>query len=366
MPLILVVDDDDALRGIIVSVLEQEGYSVIAAPDGLSAVSLARERLPDLVLCDIMMSGLDGYAVVASLRQDPLTAIIPLIFLTGREGASEVRKGMDLGADDYLTKPVRSEELIRAVRARLARHADARRETRRRLEELRAKTARALPHEFLTPLTAVMGLSSLLMDDAASFDSLAVREIAAGIFQGGRQLEGMIRKFSLHVELEAGLATQAEAADPRTRQCRAQLVAEAARGKAVLLGREKDVDVAVEDGLTIAISGDHLRALIEELVENALAYSVAGSSVAVRCETAKEGGCLISVSDRGRGMSPDDLRALESYIPSRRHDRAPGMGLGLANVRQIVQRWTGEIAFESRADEGTTVRVRLPLCESAR
>jgi two-component system, sensor histidine kinase and response regulator len=362
LTLILVVDDDDALRDILANVLETEGYSVISAANGASAVSLARERLPDLVLCDITMRGMDGYGVLTSMRQDPLTAIIPLIFLTGVEGPSAIRKGMELGADDYLTKPVRSEELMRAVRARLARHADARRETKRRLEELRANTARSLPHEFLTPLTAVMGLSSLLMDDPASFDSLAIKEIAAGIFQGGRQLEGMIGKFSLHVELETGRATPAEAAEPSTRQCRAPVIAEAARSRAAVLGREKDLDLRVADELTLAISRDHLRPLIEELVENAILYSSPGSPVVVRCE-AEAGGCVIRVSDRGRGMTPDELRGLESYAPARRHDRAPGMGLGLANARRIVQRWGGEIAFESRVNEGTAVLVRLGLSE---
>jgi CheY-like chemotaxis protein/anti-sigma regulatory factor (Ser/Thr protein kinase) len=366
MALVLVVDDDDALRGILVSMLEQEGYSVLAAPDGAQAVSLAREHLPDLVLCDIMMSGLDGYGVLASMRRDPLTAIIPLIFLTGVEGASAVRKGMELGADDYLTKPVRGPELIRAVRARLVRHADARRETRRRLEDLRAHTARALPHEFLTPLTAVMGLSSLLMDDPASFDAVAVKEIAAGIFEGGRQLEGMIGKFSLHVELEAALARQTEVADPPARHSRGELIEEAARSKAAISNRTQDLESAVEDGLTISISKDHLRPLIEELVENALAYSLPGSPVVVRCRRAEGGYCAISVSDRGRGLAPEELRGLASYVPSRRHDREPGMGLGLANVRRIVQRWGGEISFESRPDEGTTVLVRLPLSEGAK
>jgi CheY-like chemotaxis protein len=133
LALILVVDDDEPLRGILVCVLEQDGYEVIAAPDGAQALSMARERLPDLVLCDIMMSGMDGFGVLASMRRDPLTAIIPFIFLTGIEGPSAVRKGMELGADDYLTKPVHREPLIRAVAARLARHADARRETKRRI-----------------------------------------------------------------------------------------------------------------------------------------------------------------------------------------------------------------------------------------
>ena len=111
------------------------------------------------------MGGVDGYEVLTALRRDPRTAIIPVISFTGVGGDTAVRHGMNLGADDYLVKPISTELLVRAVRARLNRSAVFRREAARRLEELRTDLARSLlPHELLTPLTAVMALSSLLME----------------------------------------------------------------------------------------------------------------------------------------------------------------------------------------------------------
>jgi signal transduction histidine kinase len=96
------------------------------------------------------------------------------------------------------------------------------------------------------------------------------------------------------------------------------------------------------------------------LVENALACSARSDVVSVRAVRAEAGSCLITVSDQGTGMSTEQLRGLETYVPARRHRLEPGMGLGLAIVRRIVIRAGGEISFESRLEKGTTVRVRLP------
>ncbi len=116
---ILVIEDEAKTRNLFLNCLKSEGFSTIGAENGVVGIQRARECSPDLVLCDISMPELDGYGVLNTLRQDPVTAVIPFIFLTGTLTKSELRKGMNLGADDYLTKPCSVEELLGAIAARL-------------------------------------------------------------------------------------------------------------------------------------------------------------------------------------------------------------------------------------------------------
>jgi len=115
MTRVLIIEDEEILRESILNILEANGFSTIEAGDGQSGVRLAKERIPDLILCDIRMPELDGYEVLKTLRQDPLTASIPLLFLTA-ENIQNVRdQGEALGVNGYLTKPFSTAQLLQAI-----------------------------------------------------------------------------------------------------------------------------------------------------------------------------------------------------------------------------------------------------------
>lgn len=124
MKKILIIEDQAPMRRNLALMLEMEGFDVRVAENGKIGVEMALRHLPDLVICDVMMPELDGHAVVQTLRADPSTATIAFIFLTARSDKSDVRIGMNFGADDYLLKPVNREDLLAAIETRLAR-ADA-------------------------------------------------------------------------------------------------------------------------------------------------------------------------------------------------------------------------------------------------
>jgi DNA-binding response OmpR family regulator len=126
MPRILVIEDEDRLRDNIAQILEYGDYEVVMANNGITGVELARQYLPDLIVCDIMMKQLDGFGVLQELRADPATAMIPFIFVTAKADRDSMRQGMELGADDYVTKPFTTTELLNAVNARLKRHNEIR------------------------------------------------------------------------------------------------------------------------------------------------------------------------------------------------------------------------------------------------
>jgi DNA-binding NarL/FixJ family response regulator len=127
MPKILVIEDEPEMRHNLMALLRYSEYQAVAAENGRTGLEIARRERPDLIVCDIMMPELDGYALLQALREDAELAHIPFIFLTAKSEKEDLRSGMNLGADDYLTKPVANNEIIQAIEARLRR-------SRRRVE----------------------------------------------------------------------------------------------------------------------------------------------------------------------------------------------------------------------------------------
>ena len=123
MKKILIIEDEPEMRRNLLTILKLEKFFAIGAANGRAGVDLAKKEKPDMILCDVMMPELDGYGVLQALRDDPSTVTIPFIFLTARGEKRDVRSGMNLGADDYLTKPVAKADLLGAIQARLARQA---------------------------------------------------------------------------------------------------------------------------------------------------------------------------------------------------------------------------------------------------
>lgn len=119
MKKILVIEDEEIVRIGIKELLVNSGYNVVLASDGKEGIKVAREEVPDLIVCDIMMPGVDGYGVLSALTEDPVYSSIPFIFLTAKADMGDLRKGMELGADDYIMKPFQSKTLISAIEARL-------------------------------------------------------------------------------------------------------------------------------------------------------------------------------------------------------------------------------------------------------
>ncbi len=123
MTTILAIEDEASIRANLQDILELEGFDVLTAANGKVGIELARSHRPDLIICDVSMPELNGYDVLMLLRQDPSTIEIPFVFLTANASRADVRKGMSLGADDYLTKPFTPSELREAIAARLQKQA---------------------------------------------------------------------------------------------------------------------------------------------------------------------------------------------------------------------------------------------------
>ena len=119
MPKILVIEDEPQMRRNILTILDMEGFDALGAENGRLGLEMVHTHKPDLILCDVMMPELDGYGVLKALRADPVTAETPFVFLTAKGERGDFRAGMNLGADDYLTKPVVLDDLLKAIHVRL-------------------------------------------------------------------------------------------------------------------------------------------------------------------------------------------------------------------------------------------------------
>ncbi|MCL6436956.1 MAG: response regulator [Leptolyngbyaceae cyanobacterium HOT.MB2.61] len=167
MPKILVIEDEQPVRINIVAMLKAEGFQAIPAEDGQDGVQLAQEHIPDLIICDITMPRLDGFGVLEVLQQTPATSTIPFIFLSAKSERSDFRRGMNLGADDYLTKSFTRTELLEAICTRLTKHA-AVMELKQKLEEIQQSNllkddfVSTVAHELRSPLATMKMAIQLL------------------------------------------------------------------------------------------------------------------------------------------------------------------------------------------------------------
>jgi two-component system sensor histidine kinase/response regulator len=364
MTRILVIEDMPILREDILNILAFEGYETLGAENGRAGLEQMRDWQPDLVICDIMMPELDGYGVLAEVRKQKLWTNLPFIFLTARIDRPDVRQGMDMGADDYLTKPFSPTELIASVRARLEKQESLKAMSEQKLEDLRNRIIISLPHELRTPLTSILGYSDILLEDAAVLDAQQVKEIATAINASAQRLWHVAENYLLYTRIEMARAIpdygDALASEAITNAD--ELVEAEAFQRAQRVQRESDlaIDLTFEP-VVVRISSDHLCKIVSELVDNALKFSEKGSRVSVSARMTPDGLYSLSVSDEGRGMTPQLIASVGAFMQFERHIyEQQGLGLGLVICRSLAELRGGSLHIESTPLQGTTVRVALP------
>ena len=206
---ILVVEDELAMRELIVELLEAEGYRVTSAMDGEEGLARMTAATPDLVLSDINMPRMGGYAFYDAVRTRPQWDRVPVIFLTGQGEHDDVLAGKKLGADDYLVKPFANEDLLVSVRARLDRQKrlDALRE--RQVAQVKESILAIMNHEIRTPVTWLVVAAELLRDPASNLDRNEMRELLDGILAGSERLVRLAEDLVLLVDCQTGEARRA-------------------------------------------------------------------------------------------------------------------------------------------------------------
>ena len=362
MAKILVIEDEESIRENILDLLEAENFEGIGAINGKVGIKLANEQIPDLILCDMMMPEVDGHGVLKALRSEPLTATIPFIFLTAKADKSDIRTGMELGADDYITKPCTPQELLKAIAIRLEKQKTISRQSQKTLDELRTNISMSLPHELRTPLNAIMGFSELILSEYQVLEESDMLEMIGQIQTSGHRLYRLIQNFLLYAELEIAATNPELLKEMRNSEfsCVKSLLTQKARQQAKHANRTDDLQLNLQDS-SVAIDSVRLAKIVEELLDNAFKFSLEGTPV-VLSTVVENQTFILSVKDQGRGMTADQIAQLEAY---RQFDRKlyqqAGLGLGLAIVQRLAELHGGKFKIESLPQQETIVCVSLPV-----
>jgi two-component system, sensor histidine kinase and response regulator len=361
MKKILVIDDEEWLREMMLLALRQRGFEVIEAENGERGIDVARKELPDLILCDVNMDKVDGYLTLSSLRSEPATASIPFILMTGLADQAGMRHGMELGADDYLPKPFTIEALYAAVDARLKKAKTVREEAERKLADLRDNISMMLPHELRTPLNGILAYGEILVADAETISPKDIAEMGQVIYDSGRRLERLVENFLIYAQLELLNSDPQNLHSLLRKQTPSPvpIIEQRAREQAVLARRPQDLELALAN-VPAPISDEYLTKIVEELLQNAFKFSSANSIVRVVFSDS-ENSVLLSVSDNGRGFSTEHITKVGAYMQfDRKLHEQQGLGLGLTIVRRLTELHGGTLTIQSHKGAGTTVTVKLP------
>jgi CheY-like chemotaxis protein len=338
---ILVIEDEPSVRQTLEDLLELNGHGVLAAADGIEGVKLA-ERHPDLILCDIRMPGMDGYEVISAIQKLPQCSDIPFIFLTAKAGRDEQRRGMGLGADDYITKPFTERDIVEAIGARFRRQQPLRERIERLLEERSREAHADWAHALATPLNGILGGLQLIESEADTIKPGELKELLGLIRTSAERQWALSRKLILHFDL-----LRLKAAPVAPVSCDAP-VAVGAGALRVAEDRRRSSDLIVNcrPG-SVPIAAASLAAAVAELVENALQFSKPGESVAVT-GTCHDGRYRIEIADQGPGMTADQCARATGFtqFEQSKHNQQ-GLGLGLAIARAVAELAGGRLVFEA-------------------
>jgi signal transduction histidine kinase len=362
MTKILVIEDEEPLLEEIQDMLGFEDFETIGAENGLIGVQLAQSHLPDLIISDIMMPELDGYSVLLELQSDPRTASIPFIFLTAKADRSDMRQGMTLGADDFLTKPFTNADLLAAVYARLKKRSTMEEQYEQRLDELHQAVVHFLPHELRNPLHVILGYADLIIMDQGTLQAERITKMAEAILRSGKRLERLFENYLLYAQLEVLRAHPGRATGLREARTAnsGDIVAYVARDKAIVAGREADLKVETTN-IAVPIAEDNLKKMAEELIDNAFKFSAQGTRVHVTAVFNKAQFALC-VGDNGRGMTADQIKGVGMHVQFERQlYEQQGSGLGLVIAKYLAELHAGQMTIESVPDRGTRVCIEIPL-----
>jgi two-component system, sensor histidine kinase and response regulator len=369
MKRILVIDDETILRGEVIEWLTLEGYKAEGATNGFEGINRAFAHVPNLVICDITMPELDGHGVLLELRANPATATIPFIFVTARATHEDIRKGMSLGADDYITKPFTRLELLQAVESRLSKQAAFEQKHQQDIDklsealtyeherrQLNTKLVAMFSHDLRTPMASILASTNLLRDYGQRMERER-QEIHYGRIESStRRLLQMLDDLLVIAQMEIGKLEYA----PEVLNF-GQFVQELVDEFQII--HRQTHRIKYEYNIHHDATGDPrlIRQIVTNLLTNAIKYSPEGSKVYVSLKRT-EADLALTIRDEGIGIPEADLpRLFVSFERASNVGDIAGTGLGLAIVKQAVDLHGGTLTLESRVNIGTTVTVNIPL-----
>ena len=364
---VLVVEDRRDLLVAVERILEKESYTVQIAGDGLEALQIMEEARPDLIVADIMMPRMDGYALYEAVRARADWVPIPFIFLTAKAAAEDVLKGKEMGAEDYLTKPLNRQQLVVAVRSRLRRAQAIRASTEAEFDRLKRQIVTVLGHELRTPLTYITGYTEMALEDAPSLSPGEFEQFLWGIKRGADRLTRLVQEMLVLIQLDMGQAEKDYRVLARVRRDLGAVVEETTSeyaAQAVKAGVSLETRLP-EDLPAVRLCEPFFANALGRLVDNGIKFSRGEGKHVTVSSQAVEGWVEVAVADEGVGIAPSEIPHLFERFRQIDRERMEqqGVGLGLAIAQQLIRLHGGEIRVESEVGQGSAFTIRLPVAE---
>lgn len=352
---ILIVDDVPTNVMLVQAILKKQGYTLLTADNGPKALEICEAKLPNLVLLDIMMPGMDGYEVLKRLKDNPKTNHIPVIIMSALSDMQSIVKGYQLGAIEYVTKPFQREELLKRVAHRYELFCIKR--IKSELEdtiESRDKLYSVIAHDLRSPLGSLKMMNnavSMMVDkdkigpevyemiQMMNKTSEEIFLLLDNLLKWAKNRLNKQRIYKQPTDINSIIDSTVEIYIPVAAQKEVKIVPEG-------LGEELDGVVDI----------DMLKTIVRNLVSNAIKFSEPGGSVVVK--TRKDGDFVeVSVKDNGIGIKPEDQDKLlkpNTHFTTYGTSNEKGSGLGLMLCKDFVELHDGKLWFESAPGEGTT------------
>lgn len=360
---ILVIEDQSNVRDNIVELLGAEDFETFAAEDGMAGINIAQAHHPDLILCDVMMPDLDGYDVLNVLRQDPATAMIPFVFLTAKAATKDIRQGMNLGADDYLTKPFTRTELLQAVSSRLSRQKTFVQQADYELTGIRQSISYSIPDKILSPLDEISRTAEIFGQDADLLTTDDFKQLGKHISANTKFLQRAIQNFFLYMNLEF-LARNSESLrviQGAHTMRPGDFIYMVSTQKAKQYGRLRDVKTQTAN-VHLGIATDDLKKMIEESLDFVLSTTPANTPVLIQTRVAKEI-FQYSLQCRLEFLTPEQRQRIldKAQVPlDRSFFEELDPGLGVLIIQRIAELYNGALTLDCDAEAQFTLTVSLP------
>jgi two-component system sensor histidine kinase/response regulator len=340
MKTILIVEDTKEIREEICDIFIMENFNVLEACDGKEAYSIAIDQIPDLIITDIIMPEYNGYTLFEKLKDNPVTDTIPVIFLSALSSQNDIRIGMNLGADDYLTKPVNPNFLIYAAKNKLEKYT----KIQNKLEHLKVSLTQILHHELRTPLNGIIGLESI---DIMKIEE--VKEYLLHIQNSGYRLHKLIEKYLKFADLKINSMQNCAIKEYKNTSYinTFQIMNGIIKDNTLKYKRSEDIETGLIHA-EIKIDTDLFTALMEELVENAFKFSKPGEKIIISSDiTASR--FKIRIYNEGIGMKQEQINEIGDFKQFNKHVLAQnGSGIGLSIVKLIADIYNIELSIISK------------------
>lgn len=354
---ILVIEDERDVRLNILEILSSSNFETVHASNGREGIKLARETKPELIICDIKMPDIDGYEVLSELRQNTETATIPFIFLTAKADKTDIRRGMNLGADDYLTKPFRRIELLETIAARhkkqqaLLSLQDSVRELAEQAHQ-KDELVCSITHDLRAPLTTIK-VALQLLEMTPNNHEQYINVAKAACEQGDELIQNLLYLY----QLESGeTRILMEAIDLHAHlmhltnlfQVRAQ-------------NRHQTLSLNIPEELPLITSdGTCLQRVLSELLNNACKYTPDYGEIGLQFQECPHLNRVVFSVRNSVAIPLDELPKLfDKFYRLPNSTQQHGTGLGLPLVKHLVEQLNGQITVTSQGG-WTTFAIELP------